>query len=265
MKFIAAFIFLSILVSCKKSNTEVQININTFTDNNKAIILSDDVFSIANYYINKINYCGYNSDSLPTLTITPLYPTDSFPKTIILDFKENLLYFDNKTYSGKLFITIYNNFELSNDDSFFVSAERFKIDSVLFNCSALAKVSESDLLKFNVKSSIYIIDSLNNKFSQINNEFDIEKVSGINTLSFVDDAYLISGKSSGINSNNKAYQAEIKIPLKFDNSCSNGIITQGEFNIFTESENAQKINYGAGNCDRKVTITYNDKIIDVMF
>ncbi|NLO04081.1 MAG: hypothetical protein GX126_17500, partial [Bacteroidales bacterium] len=87
-----------------------------------------------------------------------------------------------------------------------------------------------------------------------NCEKSSELIEGNETLRFFDDIWSVTGSGSGLNIDKVDYTFEITSPLIYKNGCFYPV--SGIVEISTK-DNLQVIDYGNGECDKKVTVTTN--------
>lgn len=78
--------------------------------------------------------------------------------------------------------------------------------------------------------------------------------------------YLMSGISYGISRNGNSYTSEINNSLKYKLSCLGEyqfFPVEGKVTLFPENDSNYQIDYGSGNCDNKIKITFNENIKEV--
>lgn len=270
-KIIVFYILLNIFFqySCKKNNPVSDKDIQSIEDNIVADNLLQDVFVNVNSYA--VNYLKSNIAKIDTsliVTIYPRYPIDSFPKTMIINYSNGINCSDGKIRKGKIIATVYNYWQHSIEDSMQVELVNFIVDSVKINGSLVIKNTENSdsTQKFSLNISNCKFDFENGKFFQINSSKTINWISGFNTITdFLDDNFLIDGKSNGINRNQVGFEAKIISSLKYSSQCYSGKITQGIIEITPQDATKRIVDFGSGVCDNIANITINGTSFSIEF
>lgn len=272
MNKITVFIFLFFVFfqySCKKNNPIIDKDIQSITDNTIADNTLQNIFiTVNNYAQNYLNKNGSKNDTSPIVTICPQYPIDSFPKTMIIDYGSGVNCNDGKVRKGKIVTTVYNFWQLSNEDSMEVELVNFILDSIKVNSSFVFKYSgnSNNTPKYNLNIPNCKFEFNNGENFQINTNKTINWISGFETINdFSDDVYLIDGKSNGINRKQIGFEANITETLKYVSQCYGGTLTQGKLEITPRDATKRIIDFGNGTCDRIANVTINGVSFDVNF
>lgn len=271
MNKIAVFVFLIVVFfqySCKKSNPETDKDIQSIIDNTLSDNTLQDVFITLNTYSNY--YLTNNSskiDTVPIVTISPKYPLDSFPKTMQIDYRDGVNCIDGKFRKGKIIATVYNFWNLTENDSMNVELVDLTIDSIKINSNMIIKFTgDTSNIKYNFKISNCLFSFNNGEHFQINSNKTISYISGFKTANdFSDDIFLIDGKSNGINRKQIGFEANIKNPIKYVTECYGGTITQGKLEIISQGATKRIIDFGNGSCDKIANVTINGVSFDINF
>jgi hypothetical protein len=86
-------------------------------------------------------------------------------------------------------------------------------------------------------------------------------IQGDDTLTPLDDVYLITGGGSGVNRNGVAYTVTITQALRVAVGCA--WITAGTVEITPQNKPTRTINYGNGSCDGTFSVTVNGNTFSV--
>lgn len=273
MKKIAIFLFFFSLVlqfSCKKDLPVVDSDTQSVIDNISADCAVQSIFSIVNNYADSyISEKGNNIDSNVIVSISPLYPLDSFPKTMIIDYCNGVNCADGKTRKGKIIATLNERWSFdSNPITAAVTTNNFFenniqiIGSFAITCNGI----DDSIPSFTIITSDAKLIFENSKNCQWHSTNTINWLLGFETINNIsDDVFLFSGNNVGINCNEKGYESNITSSLKFENSCQNGTITQGKFELIPQDLSKRIIDFGNGDCDRKATVTINGVTVNVDF
>ncbi|MBI5541804.1 MAG: hypothetical protein HY951_17215 [Bacteroidia bacterium] len=275
MKKLAIIIFIFSLVlqfSCKKEELVVDNDYQSVIDDISADNAVQSVFSTVNSYA--LVFLGAkqtNVDSNIIVSITPLYPLDSFPKTLILDYCNGINCSDGKLRKGKLIAVINSKWEIepsSSPISAEITTNNYYENNVqiIGTFSVLFNGFLDSVPSFTLATSNAELIFENGKHTQWSSSNTTKWVTGLNTIdNFSDDVFLLSGNKTGINCNGKGYESNITSSLKFDNSCLNSTITQGKLELIPQDIAKRIIDFGNGECDRKAMVTINGISVDIDF
>lgn len=275
MKKLAIIIFIFSLViqfSCKKEGLVVDNDYQSVIDDISTDNVVQSVFSNVNSYA--LIYLGAkqtNIDSNIIVSITPFYPLDSFPKTLILDYCNGVNCSDGKLRKGKLIAVINNKWEIepfSNPISAEITTNNFYENNVqiLGTFSILFNGFLDSVPSFSMETNNAELIFENGKHTQWSSSNTSKWISGFNTIDDIsDDVFFLSGNKTGINCNGKGYESNITSSLKFDNSCQNSTITQGKLELIPQEIAKRIIDFGNGECDRKASVTINGITVEIDF
>jgi hypothetical protein len=198
--------------------------------------------------------------SCANITVTPA--GKAYPKKITIDFGEGCT-FNDVIYKGKLLATLSGSFMNKGAslklvfDEYYLNDNRFKGELTILNNGK------------NSKGNLYF--TLNLADAQIINPefmmtweaaFIIEWIKGRNTLTSLDDEFMISGSSGGISDNGEQFTSNIIKPLTKKASCR--YITSGTAEHKLTSGVIQVLDYGNDSCDNKATLTVNGLSKDII-
>lgn len=289
------FIFITIVVfSCKKENSgtgsedEALANISATESNAEADNVFngvfDDVLGVnANVgmggtgIFGRRGGAGYgtsyadgridNTNLLPPcLNILIVQPTpDPFPLTITFDFgSTGCAANDGHWRKGKIVVD-YSNRLLIPGATAGVSFQDFQIDSISIDNSTTYSISNTgsqDNLQFTVDVSAKL-SKPNGNYSEWYSHKIFSRTEGNLTTTPLDDVLKIEGKATGKTKRNDllvAWKAEITEPFIKKFTCrwiSQGVIKTGRENLASNSQWFGVLDYGAGNCDNRATLTIN--------
>lgn len=202
------------------------------------------------------NRSAYNSLSgVATVTIDP-FDLTTFPKTITVDFgPNNVMCNDGKLRRGRLIIVTTGwyrdsgTFITVSPDAYYVNDNHVQgYHNITNNGHNLAGNLNYDI---EIDGTVTTQEGTIYWHSDRNNEW-IEGESTI--LNPWDDVYLVTGTAYGTNIAGENFTWTIVSPLRVEIGCK--WVTKGV--LMLESGNNQLlIDYGDGNCDGLVTVTYN--------
>jgi hypothetical protein len=265
------FVFCLLLqYSCTEENQISDNDIQSVTDNIIADNAIQNIFLTVNEYaLSYLSSKGTNIDSNSIVSISPLYPLDSFPKTMIIDYCNGICCVDGKTRKGKV-IAILNNKWIIDSTSSNLMAEVTTNDFFENNVQLMGtfKINVNGIIDSFPSFSISTLDAKlileNGKSTQWTSNKNIKWISGFQTINNInDDVFLITGSNTGINCNGMGYESDIISPLLYEKSCQNGIITKGKLELIPQDVSKRIIDFGNGDCDRKASVTINGVTVEI--
>lgn len=275
MKILLLIVFFSVgifFISCEKETPIIDNDTQSVTDNIYADISTEMIFNIVNDYgISLMNQQTPKTDSGVVVTITPLYPFDLFPKTMIINYGNGIVCSDGHQRKGKI-VTVFSNRWNFDSTSADVNAEITLVDFYCDNIQHVANISIQNVGMAENGPEFYL-QTTNSKLIFENGQSTLWStartmiwVSGFQTPSEKsDDVFMITGNTTGISRESKGYSSSVIEPLRYDNTCFNGTITMGEFEVVPQELSKRKVDFGNGDCDKKATVTINGISIDVTF
>ena len=198
---------------------------------------------------------SYNSlTGVATVTIDP-FDLTTFPKTITVDFgNTNVMCNDGKLRRGKIVIVTTGWYReagtviTATPDNYYVNDNNVQGYHTITNNGHNAAGN----LNYDIEVDGTVTTSEGTIYwhSERNNEW----IEGESTVfNPWDDVYLVTGTANGTNINSEAYTWTIVSPLRVEIGCK--WVTEGV--LMLESNGHQLlIDYGDGNCDGMVTVTY---------
>ena len=159
----------------------------------------------------------------------------------------NVIFSGRYTDSSSVISSTFNNYYINNN---LVQGEVIIINQGMIN-------NGNTIFDIKVKNA-----SINTPNGTINwqSTTNWEWISGKSTIGISDDAYTISGTSSGNGVNGNAFITTITNTLKLDFSClPYCVITSGLVKVSPDGYNDRNINYGDSLCDCVVEVTVNEE------
>jgi hypothetical protein len=266
------FAFCAILISCDKDEPIVSSDTQSVIDNIYADNSTELIFNVVNDYgVTLMNEKTPEVDSGVIVTITPLYPLDLFPKTMIINYGNGILCSDGHQRKGKI-VTVFNNKWCFDSTYTNVNAEvtlnGYYCDNIQHIANIEIGISNSveDGPEFTLQSSNSKLIFENSESTLWSTERIIKWVSGYLTLTDKsDDVFQISGTTTGISRQEKGYTSTVTEPLQYDNTCLFGMLTKGVFEVVPQGLSKRVVDFGNGNCDRTATVTVDGISFDVTF
>ncbi len=259
------------LFSCQKPEQETDNDTQSVIDNISVDNVAENLLTTVNDY--GINYLSENNPKVDTdvmVTISPQFPVDSFPKTMIINYGNGILCSDGFQRKGKIIVVFDGRWTIDSiaEISAEISLNSFYLDNVQvigsfqLTCFGAGMVMPEYTFKTD-NSKLVFPNGENTSWTM---DRTIKWKSGFQTLDEKnDDCFLISGNITGINRKGLGYDSDIKDSLTFDNSCYNGIITKGVLELTPQGLSSRTVDFGDGTCDKDAVITINGISFTVSF
>lgn len=264
---IIALVLAAGVTSCKKSK-EKKNSTEVAEDNAVAESAFSDVF---NQTDKAALTAGANrlaggaeslNDSCAVITLNP-DSTGAFPKTLTIDFGTGCTGADGKVRKGKIIATLTGKYREAgtvitiNPQDYYVGEWKVAGTKTVTN--------KGENASGNINYDIAVENaSVTNGEKTISWESsrNREWIEGRSTpLNIFDDVYLITGSGSGTGGNGNDYTVTITNPLRIKVGCRH--IMSGTFELAIEDFPVRKVDYGAGDCDDKATVTIKDKTQEI--
>lgn len=260
-----AIALIVLLGSCKKdrtnSNEEIELAIDIQKNNaeaTKVYDLTTDEINDISATVDSMNYAIATKGLDSCLTITINHPdTTTWPKTITLDFSGACTNENGNTLSGQIVITQTNRYRTEGMVRT-ITLNGFRINGYLVSgTKTITNTGAANGFK------TFSVAITNGSVTTPEGEVIVTRtaqrtrtwIEGESTATRLDDAYLITGSTSGTTRNGKEFTATITSPLKVARSCR--WIEQGEITTTIVDGPTVVINFGNGSCDQVATITIN--------
>lgn len=254
--------------SCKKDDvTEtVDAEVATANDGEESESVSNEIGNMADAAYKGTSLVGRNSSpeaQLDALSNCAVITNDtvSDPHVLTIDFGAvNCMCNDGKNRRGKINVTYTGSYfaqgsvKVTTFDNFYRNDNKLEGTRTVTNLG----LNGDGNMAWSVSAVNMKITRVNGTSHTWNSERTRTMTAGLNTSSWNDDQYLITGNGSGVNANGVSYTASITTPLHRALSChwiDSGVI------VFTRSNgNSRTLNFGTGSCDDQavVTITRNN-------
>lgn len=262
---------LILLFSCEKKEKELNNDTQSVIDNVYVDNITENLLSTINDYgFNYLNEEDHDVDTGVVVTITPQFPTDSFPKTMIINYGNGITCSDGCFRKGKIIIVFDGKWipDTTSGINAEINFNSYSLDQVQiigsFNVSCFRLDSISPQYTFQTDNSRLIFPDGENTSWTMNRS--IKWSYGFNTLDNKgDDIFIISGNTTGINRNGLGYESDIKEPLLFNNSCFSGTITKGILELTPQGLSSRKVDFGNETCDKTAIVTINGISFSVSF
>ncbi|MDJ1479821.1 hypothetical protein QNI16_04935 [Cytophagaceae bacterium YF14B1] len=255
-----------VVTSCKKDD-EVQAEEPVVEDNNTGFNESEDLVSISDEVMQT------NSSSLrqtetgqnyygATVTITP--KGQNATGKVVVDFgSTGIKGRDGRTRTGKIIITYTavaptkGATRVITFDNYYVNGNKIEGTKTI----TFSNDPSNGVYTANIISSLVITKSSGKIIT-----WSCNRTRAYNTnntpLNFTDDEISITGTASGTTQNNIDFNVVVSSPLVFKASClptSGWVPVSGVLEVIPVDVATRIVNYGNGDCDRKVTVTVEEK------
>lgn len=267
------FGFLIASVSCVKEDVApAENNTQSVIDNISAENSTENIFNIVNDYgLNLLSESSIKTDSGVVVSITPLYPLDLYPKTMIINYGNGISCSDGVLRKGKIVAVFSNKWSIDSTltgVNVEITLNEYYADNIQYMATIEVGMNNNsdNGIEFNLQTSnakMLLNDGTNVSW---NTQRTIKWISGSQTIDInTDDIFLISSNTTGISRKGSGFESNTKEPLRFDNSCINGTLTQGIIDIIPEDQAKHTVDFGNGNCDRDASLTVNGITVDFTF
>ncbi|PKP19091.1 MAG: hypothetical protein CVU05_12115 [Bacteroidetes bacterium HGW-Bacteroidetes-21] len=255
---IAIFQFLLAgLSSCDKDPLETKPSVDPLVSYLASTNALNDVFLTFNYYYPE-DFTNTILQNGVEMTVTPVYPLDSFPKIIYIDFGETgILCADSITRKGIITCAVASPWD-EFPSSVKLSFDHYYSNNVLIDGHfefVSTRVNDSILFNLNVLNGKLVLE--NNDSIKFNCSFPLrtEFQSMFKVLEPFSWEALTSQEFSGVDNKQSPFQVNIEQILKFSNTCENGEIVSGKVNVIPDGASDFQADFGNGDCDRTLIIS----------
>jgi hypothetical protein len=234
------------------TTTPTTTTTTTVTSTESANSVAESSFTDIFKSLSEISATGSGlRSSCATITIDS-FPGASFPKTVTIDYGSSGC--SGKTgkltavFTGKFGGALGTTIAITTDSNYTINSHKVRATTQLITNSGLTaghKTFNLSVVGGNV--------GLPGGSVSWNSNRTITWVAGDSTLDPLDDVYEMSGTSSGTNMNGDVFTSTISTPLKVANNCP--WIESGVITITTFNKKTRTIDFGAGACDNKATVT----------
>lgn len=203
-----------------------------------------------------------------TITVTPLYPVDSFPKIITISFDTSgVLCPDNVIRKGTIICRLNSKWN-QHPSKVDITFDRFLVDDVYttgyFSYNSRLE-NDSLVFTYHVMNGKVVNpgqDSTSFNFTVNLIPTSLSEVRSLNPFSWhTTGIHDFSGKDY----NNNNFSVNISSALYFDVACNNGEITRGTLVVMPDGTSDYTADFGNGECDKKLVITFNGNSFPVSF
>jgi hypothetical protein len=243
------------LTACNKDSTT-----DLTADSQQQMTASEDQATVSDLYEDvsdqvddAIETRGGGANDCPIVTVEP--GDGSYPRTVTIDFGTDGCEGPNgRIRKGQIVVTVSDT--MSNEGAVrTVTFVDFSIDDAQIEGTKTLTNLGSDAngnVAFNRTVSGGQITFPNGDVATWEADHTLTQVAGGSTPYGWDNIFEITGGSSGVNRNGKAYTVEIITPLVKKRSCP--WIVAGVKSLTVEDKTLT-INYGEGDCNRKALVT----------
>jgi len=252
------------LTACNKDST------TDLTASSQQLTASEDQTTATNIYEDvddqvdeSIETRGGGANDCPIVTVEP--NDGSYPRTVTIDYGTDGCEGPNgRIRKGQIVVTVSDT--MSNEGAVrTVTFVDFSIDDAqIEGTKTLTNLGYDDNgnVTFHRTVTGGQITFPNGDVATWEADHTLTQVAGGGTPFFIDDIFQITGGSSGVNRNGKAYTVEIITPLVRKKSCP--WIVAGVKSLTIEDKTVT-INYGEGECNAKAIVTLPNGTQHVIF
>ena len=260
------------LFSCEKEPQEETNDVQSILDNVYADNAVENIFSTVNEY--GIAFLSDNEPKIDTniiVTITPQYPLDSFPKTMIINYGNGIVCNDNCHRKGKLIIIFDDKWSYTNFQSVVhaqISLNSFYINQVqvIGSYEITTNLNTDSVPEYTFSTSNSMLVYPNGESNSWEMTRNIKWIYGFETYENKnDDVFIFDGNTTGVNRKGIGYESEITIPMIYDNTCFSGTITKGKLELTPQGLTTRTVDFGNGSCDKNAEVTINDITFPITF
>lgn len=269
-KLLTIFVFITFFIfSCKKDE-KVDNQTTSIQDNSLAQNLFQDIKKVVEEAANdegassSNKKAGYSFGNCATVSVSPSWSdTTSWPKVMTIDFgTTNCVGNYGTSRRGILIVTLSDKYKNTGSVLTIQPQNYYVNDYLVEGTKTLTNNGRN-----NANNLTWTVQVTNGKITYPDGRFTTwqstrtnEWVGGEATTLFTDgfsgicdDEYLITGGSSGVNTQGLPYTAVISTPLKAKVCCR--WIVSGTIDITPQNLAVRTVDFGNGNCDAIVTIS----------
>ena len=267
--FFALILFCSVIVltpACRKSDREKDVETESSEDNAAAENAFADVFTQLQLVTDtapeftKFKYSpdlSILSSSCPTVTVTPAYPSTSFPKTVIIDYgASNCSDANGNARKGSIKAVFTGKLKKPG------SSVNITFNNYYFNDKKIDGAKTITNNGYNADSDlVFLINVKNASISGSNGTIYWASkrtriwTDGDTTKTKADDVFKVTGTASGTGIKGTPFSISITDPLVIKGNCK--YITSGKFTLTPEHFAPRFFDYGTGVCDNSATVSIN--------
>jgi hypothetical protein len=200
-----------------------------------------------------------------TVTITKLNDPNAFPAKAVIDFGTGYTGKDGHVRKGKIII-VYSNRLILPGSSATTTFDGYYLDSIKVEGTHKAtNTSTQTTRSFKIEVTDAKLSKPSGNYSTWNSTRNIAQTGGLTTLlDLSDDVFAVTGTASGtLKKGSFTYQwdATITTPLIRKFTCI--WISEGSITINHNNTQVGVLDFGTGQCDRKVTLKVNGVIVEI--
>jgi hypothetical protein len=257
--FLLVFLFSTcIVVSCHKSDRDGDHENASVLDNLLALEIVNDVYYQVMDAASQQTEFYKTQSQCATISVSPAAPDSTFPKIMSIDYGTVSCPDDHAVnHSGKLEVQFSNKPGVYNT-SITITFTDYSYNGAMVTGNVTIKnkglnKEGNPVYYITVKDMLIMSDKKN--YISYTCAYNKEWISGDDTPAVGDDAFYITGTSSGINHVGNSYTAKVDSSLRFDNTCKHFL--SGTVLIYPKSLSMRKMDFGSGNCDGIINYNIN--------
>lgn len=209
-------------------------------------------------------------DTIPTpacftITVTQLSPPARFPLKIVVDFGTGCTGRDGRTRKGKI-VTVYTKRLVEPGAKATTTFDGYYVNDVkVEGTHIIENTSTTDKRIFHVQVIGAKLSKPNGNYTEWSSDKSIEQTAGLGTPFWpLDDEFTVSGQANGTHHRGAEFMQWAHIiskPLVKRFTCR--WIVKGEITIKKGTKPVAYLDFGAGDCDNKATITVNGQVREI--
>jgi hypothetical protein len=250
---VLAMCFTSLLFFGCKKEKEIETDLTSAEDQSQGEITYDLIFKQVDLAAGEN---GLKKGSFPIVTIDSL----SVPNSMRIYYGEtNFLCLDGNFRRGTIMVNWTGKYRQTGT-TINIGFDKYLQNNNLIEGTKTV-VNAGRNTDGNLEFSILVNGKITNSSGMTHTWNSTRKrvwMQGEETLLLTDDIYEITGKTSGFNRNGLAYTSNISEKLKVELGCE-WRITSGKIEITPEGKSMRVLDFGAGTCDKTVSVTINGK------
>jgi hypothetical protein len=256
-------------LSCHRSDRDKDTETQSASDNYLAEACWNDVFkqlddaAAVTPDVNRYA-CPPSAATCYTVTVTPAFPNTTFPKTVLVDFgSTNCTGTDGIARRGQISAVLTGKYRDSltvisiTTNNYFVNDYKVQGTKKIDNLGHI-----NGIMTYTDTVTNAVITQPDSKTITWNSQRTNKWIAGESTLLNVsDDVYEISGAADGRGTKGNHFVLTITTPLRVEIGCR--YIVSGVVKLTPDNLADRIIDFGAGTCDDKATVTILGKSYEI--
>ena len=262
------FLLMGLMISCTTDEIKEELKVDYSQDFIEDDIVLEDLMEDLFIEIEESNYWlygfkdGRTDEDCRTITVDP-EERDVFPKTITIDYGEGCEIREGLVKRGRIVIEMS---AAPNSDEWekTIRFERYSVNDKRFEGGkniSFKKEGRRDLPTWEIGSRIKIHWDEESFVQQSMVRTRVQTVGFFTPRRPMDDQFIVSGTTTGVNRKGKGYKTTITEPLHSSRDCR--WIKKGVIVLNVRGESEAVLDYGDGTCDNIATITRDGEVKEI--